>query len=58
MHKTTYTCDHCGKEIDYQHDFIDLELGSDCELIESDLCSDCYLNIMVTIKKFCNKEME
>ena len=42
MEKHIYYCDHCGKELDINKDYINRELELVDEFIHVDLCTECY----------------
>ena len=52
MKETKYTCDHCGKELNKIHDYIEQEIFG-CET--ADLCDECCEELEKTIKAFLKK---
>lgn len=56
MKELMITCDHCGKELDDMHDYIDTEFDTKDNWICTDLCSECYAEISKTIREFCGKD--
>ena len=50
MRKTKYYCDHCGKELDWNKDYIDYDISS---LIENvDICKECLDEYIEYTKNF------
>ena len=50
MMKTKYYCDHCGKELDWNKDYIDYDISS---LIENvDICKECVDEYMEHLRTF------
>lgn len=48
--KTKYYCDHCGKELDRNKDYIDYDISS---LIENvDICKECVDEYMEHLRTF------
>ncbi len=47
------TCDHCGKQLDAMHDYIDYDINN---FTEVDLCADCLRELETIIKNFLHRE--
>ena len=56
MKKIVTTCDHCGKELNEMHDYVDTEFDTLDNFIMADLCAECYMEISQIITKFCGKD--
>lgn len=41
MRKTTIHCDHCGKELDEMHDWVDTNIEIGSFIGKADLCKEC-----------------
>ena len=54
MTVTKIYCDHCGKEIDGMHDWIQDEIMIANERIVRDLCADCGGDLIKIIEDFCS----
>jgi len=54
MKETKYTCDHCGKELNEMHDYIEVELLI-YDGFDTDLCDECYTEFVTIAKNFCKK---
>lgn len=57
MKKTTFTCDHCGKELNEMHDYTEMQIDDFIDNIETDLCMECYEKLNGIILKYINKEI-
>lgn len=55
MRKTRVYCDHCGKELNEMHDYIEQDVGF-YEDNMVDLCADCFSGLDKIIKAYCSKE--
>lgn len=51
MKKVTYSCDHCGKQIDIRTDYINCDIGIIDEF-ELDLCEKCAQELDRLIKSY------
>lgn len=54
MRVTKDYCDHCGKELNAIHDYIDQEVGL-VGFETADLCNECLEELDKIIKAFCGK---
>jgi len=52
MIQTKIYCDHCGKELDEKHDYINTAV------LDCDLCRDCMDKLEEIIRKFIHKEKD
>lgn len=57
MRKTTYICDHCGKEIDTMHDYTDMKIDNFIDLVEVDLCIACFEELNEEVLKYVGKKI-
>lgn len=58
MRKITYTCDHCGKELDEKHDSIDIIVDNFLTVTYTDLCLKCEKELDEIILKYLNKKQD
>lgn len=58
MRKTTYICDHCGKEIDTMNDYTDMKIDNFIDLVEVDLCLSCFEELNEEVLKYVGKKIE
>ena len=56
MRKTVFTCDHCGKELDEMHDYTEMKIDNFDDIVEVDLCLDCYNKLDDMVMRFVNKK--
>ena len=50
-------CDHCGKELDWHEDYMDLALELKVRpYLDIDLCDACMDKLYRNVVRFCNKE--
>ena len=56
MKKTTYTCDHCGKELNEMQDCIEIIVDNFIDVVYTDLCLDCEKEINEIVLKYINKK--
>ena len=54
MRETKIYCDHCGKELDEMHDYLEQEVGL-VGYETADLCTECLNELDEIIKTFCGK---
>lgn len=55
MTETKIYCDHCGKELNEMHDYVDVEIDTAIGFIRTDLCHDCVYELDQMVKKFCEQ---
>ena len=55
MRRTTITCDHCGKELDEMHDYVDTEIDL-LNFFHTDLCKKCAETLDSYVFHFCGKK--
>ena len=55
MRRTTITCDHCGKELDEMHDYVDNEVEI-LNWFKTDLCKKCAEELDSYVSIFCGKK--
>lgn len=56
MQKTEYFCDHCGKLLNEEEDYLNAEITIGNELyVEADLCEDCITKLSDYAAKFIDK---
>lgn len=58
MQKIIFTCDHCGKTLDKEHNYTDLELVNFTDYVKTDLCAKCYNELNNIILRYLNIETE
>ena len=58
MQETKYHCDHCGKELNWKHDYIDTTIDTPWETILCDLCRECKQDLACIIKTFLEHKKE
>lgn len=46
-----YTCDHCGKEINDDGDFIEYDIEFEGNIYPCDLCAECKKEIYESVDK-------
>jgi len=51
-----HKCDHCGKELNEMHDYVDSEIDMDMCRVEADLCEECAEKLKNMITYFLNKK--
>lgn len=56
MKKTTYVCDHCGKEINLINDYTEMEINDFDFVKDVDLCEHCHNELCNIIRKFIGEE--
>lgn len=56
MRKVTFTCDHCGKELDEMRDYTEMKIDNFIDFVEVDLCSDCFRELNEVVLKYVNKK--
>lgn len=56
MRKVTFTCDHCGKELDEMRDYTEMKIDNFIDFVEADLCSDCFRELNEIVLKYVNKK--
>lgn len=55
MTETKTYCDHCGKELDEMHDYVDVEIDMSTSWLRTDLCQECMQELKDIIFTFCEK---
>lgn len=55
MTKTKIYCDHCGKELDEMHDYVDEEIDMGISWLRTDLCTECMEELKQIVYDFCDK---
>lgn len=55
MKETKIYCDHCGKELDEMHDYIDLTIDLCWDIIHCDLCKNCIAELNSEVSVFVSK---
>ena len=55
MTETKIYCDHCHKELDEMHDYVDIELDVGAEFLKTDLCKECLRELCRNINEFCGQ---
>ena len=55
MTKTKIYCDHCGKELNEMHDYIDVEIDMGVSWLRTDLCQECMHELKELVYSFCEK---
>ena len=55
MTETKIYCDHCGKELNEMHDYVDVEIDTVIGFIRTDLCHDCVYELDRKVKEFCEQ---
>ena len=58
MKKTVFTCDHCGKEIDELHSYTDMTIDDFDDIVEVDLCFNCYKELNDIVMQYINKKKD
>ena len=58
MTKTIIYCDHCGKEIDSMEDYVDINIELWSTTFYTDLCHECYEELVRKVERFCKKDEE
>lgn len=53
MTVTKTYCDHCGKETDNMHGYVDEEIDIGFETINCDLCRECIDELAKLVNDFC-----
>lgn len=53
-----YKCDHCGKSLDEDRDYIDSEIDMGICRVDADLCEECAEELKKMITSFLNTEKE
>ena len=48
-------CDRCGAEINSFTEYRDLEIELNHISVETDLCENCFENLVCIINNYCNK---
>lgn len=56
MTETKIYCDHCGKELNEMHDYVDEEINMGVYWLRTDLCKDCMEELKKIVCAFCEKE--
>lgn len=56
MQKIVYTCDHCGKELNEMHDYVEIEIRDFADYVETDLCAKCYDELNNMLLQYINKK--
>lgn len=56
MKRTIFNCDHCGKELDDMHDYIEMEIDDFADYVETDLCARCYDELNNIVLQYLNKK--
>lgn len=56
MTETKIYCDHCGKELNEMHDYVDEEIDIGVYWLRTDLCQDCMEELKKIVRDFCEKE--
>lgn len=56
MRKVTFTCDHCGKELNEMYDCIDIIVDNFIDVVYTDLCLDCEKELNEIVLKYINKK--
>lgn len=56
MLKRVYTCDHCGKELDEMHDYVDTSIDNLTGYVDADLCRSCLYELKDIILQYINKK--
>lgn len=46
-------CDHCGKELDTQNDYDNIEIEMNHKWQKVDLCDECFEQLWSMIDEFC-----
>ena len=50
-----HKCDHCGKELDEMHDYVDTEIDAVCWFSGVDLCKECAKELEKIVTSFLNR---
>lgn len=58
MTETKIYCDHCDKELDSMHDYVDTHIDVVYEYFCADLCRDCVEALCNTIQSFLTRKTE
>lgn len=56
MEKTIYLCDHCGKELNAEKDYINYAVDLPDEFVDITLCKKCYKNLKNLFLSYIKKE--
>ena len=54
MKETKIYCDHCGRELNEMHDYVEFLIDVGQEM-ECDLCADCQEHLEIMVKNFIKK---
>ena len=55
MTETKVYCDHCGKELNEMHDYVDVEIDTGIFWTRADLCQECTHELKELVYSVCEK---
>ena len=50
-----HKCDHCGKELNEMHDYVDMDIDAVCWFNGVDLCKECAEELEKMVTSFLNR---
>lgn len=58
MRVTYHKCDHCGKELNEMHDYVDVDIDAVGWFNGVDLCKECAEKLEKMVTSFLNRDSD